>query len=171
MISGVVGNNDDGTASVGMELLDKIGEALAIHPARERHELHVSARTYRANQSNAEPVAAVLNLRRLANFAPGRPAMRIRPHRRLVYEVDDSANPPGLGPQSRKGPVQILLHFLRVTLIALVNRPLRAQPQMLEKTAYAALTHLYPVFLPQQPPDYAQSPQNIGKLILTWITH
>src|SRR5215470_6628812 len=155
MIAGVVRNDDDRTAGVGLQLLEKIDKSRGIHPAGKGGELHVSARTHGAYQSNAEPIAAVLRFRCLANLAPGGSTVGVRTHRCLIHEIDHRPNSPRLGPQPRKSAVQVFLHLVRVAFVALIDRSLRAQPKMFEKTANATLTHLYPLFLLQQPPDYA----------------
>ena len=50
-------------------------------------------------------------------------------------------------PQAGKRLIQALLHLFGIALVAAVNRPLRAQPQMLEQAAHSTLAHFHAVLL------------------------
>src|SRR3970282_1799379 len=166
VVAGVVRDDDQRAANIGMELLEKVHKTDAVHFACEAAELHVSTRADGADEPDAEAVAAVLDRRRLPDLTPGRSSMCVGPHRRLIDKVDRGPYSTRFGPQAGKRLIEVVLHLLWIALVAPVNRSLRTQPQMLEQAAHSTLAHFHAMLLLQQSPHDRQRPQAIRQLIL-----
>src|SRR3970040_1370457 len=87
VVAGVVRDDDQRAANIGMELLEKVHKTDAVHSAGEAAELHVSTRADGADEPDAEAVAAVLDRRRLPDLGPGCSSMCVGSHRVIIENV------------------------------------------------------------------------------------